>query len=209
MIFEIIGMIIIAYLLGSIPTGLWIGKYIYHKDIRKLGSGNIGTTNTFRTLGFKAGVVVLVIDILKGTLAASQPYFLGISGTFNPLLIGLFASLGHTVSIFDNFHGGKAVATSAGILLAYNPLLFVVACLIFIFVLCLTSMVSTASMVGISAIFIIALFIHAWILAIVAGILTGVVFYRHRSNIHRILSGKESMVSFGLGYYLREKKLNK
>ena len=101
------------------------------------------------------------------------------------------------------------MATSAGILLAYNPLLFVVACLIFIFVLCLTSMVSTASMVGISAIFIIALFIHAWILAIVAGILTGVVFYRHRSNIHRILSGKESMVSFGLGYYLREKKLNK
>ena len=169
MFFEIIGMIIIAYLLGSIPTGLWIGKYIYHKDIRKLGSGNIGTTNTFRTLGFKAGVV----------------------------------------SIFDNFHGGKAVATSAGILLAYNPLLFVVACLIFIFVLCLTSMVSAASMVGISAIFIIALFIHAWILAIVAGILTGVVFYRHRSNIHRILSGKESMVSFGLGYYLREKKLNK
>lgn len=135
MFFEIIGMIIIAYLLGSIPTGLWIGKYIYHKDIRKLGSGNIGTTNTFRTLGFKAGVVVLFIDILKGTLAASQPYFLGISGTVNPLLIGLFASLGHTVSIFDNFHGGKAVATSAGILLAYQPP--PLCCCLFDFYLCL------------------------------------------------------------------------
>lgn len=206
MIFKIIGMIIIAYLLGSIPTGLWIGKYIYHKDIRKLGSGNIGTTNTFRTLGFKAGVVVLIFDVLKGTLAASQPYFLGVAGTVNPLLIGLFASLGHTVSIFDNFQGGKAVATSAGILLAYNPLLFVLACLIFISMLCLTSMVSVASIVGISAIFIISLFIKDWILAIVAGILTAVVFYRHIPNIHRILAGNESMVSFGLGHYLRQKK---
>lgn len=209
MIFEIIGMIIIAYLLGSIPTGLWIGKYIYHKDIRKLGSGNIGTTNTFRTLGFKAGVVVLVFDVLKGTLAASQPYFLGISGTVNPLLIGLFASLGHTVSIFDNFHGGKAVATSAGILLAYNPFLFFIACLIFIGIMCLTSMVSAASITAITAIFLIALYIRDWILAIVAGILTAIVLYRHISNIRRILAGKESMVNFGLGYYLRQKKQNK
>lgn len=206
MIFKIIGMIIIAYLLGSIPTGLWIGKFIYHKDIRKLGSGNIGTTNTFRTLGFKAGVVVLIIDVLKGTLAASQPYFLGISSTVNPLLIGIFASLGHTASIFDDFHGGKAVATSAGILLAYNPFLFLVACLIFIATLCLTSMVSVASMVGITAIFVLALFINDWILSVVAGILTAVVVYRHLSNIHRLLAGKESMVHFGLGYYLREKQ---
>lgn len=201
-------MIIVAYLLGSIPTGLWIGKYFYHKDIRKLGSGNIGTTNTFRTLGPKAGVVVLVIDVLKGTLAASQPYLLGVSDTVNPLLIGIFASLGHTISIFDNFHGGKAVATSAGILLAYNPPLFLVACLIFISVLCLTSMVSAASIIGISAIFIISLCDKDWILAIVAGILTAVVIYRHSANIHRILSGKESMVKFGLGYRLRQKKQN-
>ena len=118
-------MIVIAYLLGSIPSGLWIGKYFYHKDIRKEGSGNIGTTNTFRVLGPKAGTVVLVMDILKGTLAASQPYLFHVN--VNPLLIGLIASVGHTCSIFDNFHGGKAVATSAGILLAYNPLLFVIA----------------------------------------------------------------------------------
>lgn len=205
MLFEIIGMIIIAYLLGSIPTGLWIGKTFYHKDIRKLGSGNIGTTNTFRTLGPKAGTVVLIVDILKGTLAASQPYFLGIAGSVNPLLIGLFASLGHTISIFDHFHGGKAVATSAGILLAYNPPLFVVACLIFIGMICLTSMVSAASIVGISAILIIAICEHDWILTAVAGFLTIVVVYRHKANLHRIFTGKESMVSFGLGYYLRQK----
>lgn len=201
---KIIVMIIVAYLLGSIPSGLWIGKFFYHKDIRQLGSGNIGTTNTFRTLGPKAGVVVLFMDILKGTLAACQPYFWGVSATVNPLLIGLFAALGHTVSIFDHFHGGKAVATSAGILLAYNPPLFGIACLIFIATLLLTSMASMASIIGISAIFVIALCEHDWILSLVAGILTVVVLVRHRSNISRILAGKESMVDFGLGHYLRQ-----
>lgn len=71
---KIILMVVIAYLLGSIPSGLWIGQHFYNKDIRQLGSGNIGTTNTYRVLGPKAGTVVLVVDILKGTLAASQPY---------------------------------------------------------------------------------------------------------------------------------------
>lgn len=208
MTFKIIVMIIVAYLLGSIPSGLWIGKFFYHKDIRQLGSGNIGTTNTFRTLGPKAGVVVLVIDILKGTLAACQPYFWGVSASVNPLLIGIFSSLGHTVSIFDNFHGGKAVATSAGILLAYNPPLFGVACLIFIGTLLLTSMASVASIIGITSIFIIALCEHDWILSLVAGILTAVVLNRHKSNIKRILAGKESMVDFGLGHYLRQHHQN-
>lgn len=209
MTIKIIGMVVVAYLLGSIPSGLWIGQIFYHKDIRQLGSGNIGTTNTFRTLGPKAGTIVLFMDILKGTLAASQPYLLGVAGTVNPLLIGIFASLGHTVSIFDHFHGGKAVATSAGILLAYNPPLFGIACLIFIGTLLLTSMASAASIVGISAIFIIALCEHDLILSIVAGILTAVVLYRHKGNIHRILTGKESLVHFGLGYYLHRHKQSK
>lgn len=205
MTIKIVGMIVIAYLLGSIPSGLWIGQLFYHKDIRKLGSGNIGTTNTFRTLGPKAGVVVLFMDILKGTLAASQPYMLGVSHSVNPLIIGLFASLGHTVSIFDHFHGGKAVATSAGILLAYNPPLFGLACAIFISTMLLTSMASAASIVGITSIFIIALCIHDWILSLVAGVLTAVVLYRHKSNIKRSFTGKESLVHFGLVYYLQQK----
>lgn len=205
MLFKIAGMVVVAYLLGSIPSGLWIGQIFYHKDIRQLGSGNIGTTNTFRTLGPKAGVVVLFMDVLKGTLAASQPYLLGVSHTVNPLLIGLFASLGHTVSLFDHFHGGKAVATSAGILLAYNPLLFGVACGIFVATLLLTSMASASSIIGITSIFLIALGIHDWILAIVAGILTLLVLNRHRGNIKRIMNGKESLVHFGLVYYLKKK----
>ncbi len=197
-------MIVIAYLLGSIPSGLWIGKYFYHQDIRTEGSGNIGTTNTFRVLGAKAGVVVLVLDIFKGTLAASQPYLFHVH--VNPLLIGLFASLGHTCSIFDHFHGGKAVATSAGILLAYNPLLFVVAASMFVGMILLTSMVSCASIVGVTTIFIIALCIHDHILSVIAGLITVLIIWRHRSNIQRIIHGNESMVSFGLGHYLRERK---
>ena len=204
---QTILMIIVAYFLGAIPFGLWIGQLFYHKDIRKEGSGNIGTTNSFRVLGFKAGVTVLVLDILKGTLAASQPYLL--HSSVNPLLIGLFASLGHTVSIFDHFHGGKGVATSAGILLAYNPPLFGVAAGIFVATLLLTSMASMASMIGITAIFVIALCIHDWILATVAGILSLVVIYRHKANIGRIIRGQESMVNFGLGHYLRERRAQK
>mgnify|MGYP000960925741 FL=1 len=201
---KIILMVVIAYLLGSIPSGLWIGQHFYNKDIRQLGSGNIGTTNTYRVLGPKAGTVVLVMDILKGTLAASQPYLF--HSNINPLLIGIFASLGHTVSIFDHFHGGKAVATSAGILLAYNPPMFLLASAIFVAVLLITSMASAASIIGITSIFVIDLVMHDYILATVAGILTAVVIYRHRSNINRIIHGQESMVSFGLGHYLKNRK---
>lgn len=200
---KIFIMIVIAYLLGSIPSGIWIGQIFYHTDIRKSGSGNMGTTNTFRVLGKKAGIVVLLMDILKGTLAASQPYFFH-SG-INPLIIGLFASLGHTASIFNHFKGGKAVATSAGILLAYSPVLFCVASSIFIASLLLSSMASVASILGITLMFIIALCIHDWILSIIAGLLTVVILWRHRSNMKRILSGTENMVPFGLGYYLKNK----
>lgn len=196
-------MIIVAYLLGACPWGLWIGQLFYHKDIRKFGSGNIGTTNTFRVLGAKAGVAVLILDILKGTLAASQPYFLHLP--INPLLIGFFAAVGHTCSIFDHFHGGKAVATSAGILLAYSPHLFLIAALLFVGILLLTSMASCASMIAILAMFVVALCEHDWIFSAVAGVLSLVVIFRHRSNITRILTGKESMVHFGLGYYLRQR----
>lgn len=202
-ILLIVLMIVIAYFLGSIPSGLWVGKLLYNKDIRLEGSGNIGTTNAFRVLGTRAGIIVLVVDILKGTLAASQPYFFHLYPQVNPLLIGIFASLGHTFSIFDNFRGGKAVATSAGILLAYNPPLFLLAAGVFVAMLLLTSMASVASMVGISTIFVIALVEHDLILSIVAGLLTILVFIRHRSNIVRIIKGQESMVSFGLGRYLR------
>ncbi|PTY81108.1 glycerol-3-phosphate 1-O-acyltransferase PlsY, partial [Heyndrickxia sporothermodurans] len=112
-------IIILAYLLGSIPSGLIVGKLFYGIDIRQHGSGNLGATNSFRTLGVKAGTVVIVADILKGTLATLLPKFFGVDESIHPLLIGLVAVIGHMFPIFAGFRGGKAVATSAGVLLAY------------------------------------------------------------------------------------------
>ncbi|KRN09005.1 hypothetical protein FD00_GL001483 [Liquorilactobacillus mali KCTC 3596 = DSM 20444] len=197
-------MLIIGYLLGSIPSGIWIGKIFYNKDIRQFGSGNMGTTNTFRVLGKKAGVIVLLIDMLKGTLAACQPYFFDVH--INVLIIGCAAVIGHVFPIFAKFKGGKAVATSAGILLAYSPLFFVVAWLIFLTTLYLSSMVSIASMVGMTLITILSLFFHDPILTVIALILTVFVFYRHKGNLSRIKNGNENLVPFGLVYRKKNKK---
>ena len=107
---KLLIMLLVAYILGSIPTGVWIGKIFFHTDIRKAGSGNIGTTNTYRVLGKTAGTVVMLIDILKGALSTLQPVVFGapiVHGVvINGLLIGLGAILGNTFSIFDWFKGG-------------------------------------------------------------------------------------------------------
>jgi len=198
-IVEIILMLIVAYLLGSIPSGVIIGKLFFHTDIRQAGSGNIGTTNTYRVLGPVAGTVVMAMDILKGTLAAAQPAIFHLP--VNALLIGLAAILGHTFSVFIGFKGGKAVATSAGILLAYNWQFFLIASAIMFTLVYLTSMVSVASMASLTLVSLIAIFYYQdWILSIVAVALTIFIFYRHRANIARIKAGTESLVHFGLGW---------
>ena len=164
----------------------------------------MGTTNTFRVLGKKAGVIVLLIDMLKGTLAACQPYFFDVH--INVLIIGCAAVIGHVFPIFAKFKGGKAVATSAGILLAYSPLFFFVAWLIFLTTLYLSSMVSIASMVGMTLITILSLFFHDPILTVIALILTVFVFYRHKGNLSRIKNGNENLVPFGLVYRKKNKR---
>ncbi|MFT9286902.1 MAG: glycerol-3-phosphate 1-O-acyltransferase PlsY [Liquorilactobacillus nagelii] len=201
---KIFEMLVIAYLLGSIPSGVWIGRLFYHKDIRQYGSGNMGTTNTFRVLGKKAGMVVLLLDMLKGTLAACQPYLFHVS--INVLIIGCAAVAGHVFPLFARFRGGKAVATSAGILLAYNPVFFLIAWVIFLTTLYLTSMVSIASMVGMTLITILSLFFHDSILTIIALVLTIFVFYRHKGNLKRIHEGDENLVPFGLYYRRHQSK---
>src|SRR5690625_1813930 len=115
---------IIAYLLGSIPSALIIGKIGFNIDIREKGSGNLGATNAFRVLGIKAGTIVVLMDILKGTLATVIPLFFDVE--VSRLIIGIFAVLGHTYPIFAKFRGGKAVATSGGIILGVSPILFTV-----------------------------------------------------------------------------------
>ncbi|WP_050612201.1 glycerol-3-phosphate 1-O-acyltransferase PlsY [Ligilactobacillus agilis] len=202
---KIILMLVIGYLLGSIPSGVWIGKIFYGKDVRQFGSGNMGTTNTFRVLGKKAGIIVLLMDMLKGTLAACLPALF--HSNANVLLIGLAAIIGHVFPIFAGFKGGKAVATSVGVLLIYNPLFFGISWAIFLITLYLTSMVSVASMLGFALTAIISLFFGDWILIIVAFALTIFVFIRHWGNIERIKNGTESMVPFGLGYSRRQKQV--
>ncbi|HAQ6709952.1 glycerol-3-phosphate 1-O-acyltransferase PlsY [Enterococcus faecium] len=204
---KLILLLILAYLLGSIPSGVWIGKLFFKKDIRQHGSGNTGTTNTFRVLGKTAGIVVLLMDILKGTLATCLPMISHLSG-INPLWFGVCAILGHTFPIFAGFKGGKAVATSAGMLLGFNPVFFVYSCIIFIVSLFCTSMVSLSSMI--SAVLItlstivlpyVAPVILAkpnWLLTIIAFLVSSFIFYRHKDNIKRIRNHTESRIPFGL-----------
>ena len=119
---EIIGILILGYLLGSIPFALLVGKWGHGIDIRQHGSGNLGTTNTFRVLGKKAGIIVLIGDLGKGAVASLVPILL--ASELHPLFAGLAAVIGHIYPVFARFKGGKAVATSGGMLLVTSPILF-------------------------------------------------------------------------------------
>jgi len=191
---QIILVLILAYLLGSIPSGLIIGKVFYKTDIREHGSGNLGGTNTFRTLGVKAGIAVTLADILKGTLAAYLPVMFGVD--INPLLAGVFAVIGHTYPVFAGFRGGKAVATSGGVLLFCAPLMFLTVFVVFFASLYITKYVSLSSMLaGICAV------IYAAIdgdipLLIAVTLLASFVIYRHRANIKRIMNKTEPKIKW-------------
>ncbi|MBC6314695.1 glycerol-3-phosphate 1-O-acyltransferase PlsY [Listeria grandensis] len=193
----IILLCFIAYMLGSIPSGLWIGKIFYKKDIREFGSGNLGATNSFRVLGIKPGIVVTVMDILKGTAATLLPFFfqLDINHHFW-LLTGVFAIIGHSFPIFAKFKGGKAVATSAGVILAYAPWLFVAAILIFALSLKLSKYVSLSSMIAAASALVISLFLMDWILVGIIAAIAAFIIYRHIPNIKRIKKGEEPKITW-------------
>lgn len=187
-------IIILAYLLGSIPSGLIVGKVFYGKDIREHGSGNLGGTNTFRTLGVKAGMAVSIADVLKGTLAASLPLLL--DAEIHTLLIGIFAVIGHMYPIFAGFRGGKAVATSGGVLLAYVPVLFLFMLIFFFISLYITKYVSLSSILTGIAAFIYSLFTRDLPLILVVAVLATFVIYRHRANIKRIRNKTEPKITW-------------
>lgn len=204
---KIVILLAVAYLFGSIPSGVWIGKLFYGKDIRQFGSGNSGTTNTFRVLGKPAGIVVLLMDILKGTLATLLPTLFHLDNV-NPLWFGVFAILGHTFPVFAGFKGGKAVATSAGMLLAYSPLFFLYSVVLFLVCLFISSMVSLSSMIAAVLVTLSTIILpyvwpailpeHNWLLTLIAAGVTIFIFIRHRENIKRIKAGTENRVPFGL-----------
>ncbi|MCD5322810.1 MULTISPECIES: glycerol-3-phosphate 1-O-acyltransferase PlsY [Pontibacillus] len=185
---------IIAYIIGSIPSGLIVGKLGYNIDIREHGSGNLGGTNTFRVLGTKAGLIVTISDILKGTIAARIPWMF--DADINLLIIGIFAVIGHMYPIFAKFKGGKAVATSGGVILAVEPILFGVMLLTFFIMLKISKYVSLSSMVtGIVTVIMSIILGHVGLI-IVTSILTAFVIYRHRSNIKRIMDKTEPKIKW-------------
>ncbi|HAO6440785.1 TPA: glycerol-3-phosphate 1-O-acyltransferase PlsY [Listeria monocytogenes] len=197
MTINLILLSLLAYVIGSIPSGLWIGKIFYKKDIREFGSGNLGATNSFRVLGIKAGSIVTVMDILKGTVATLLPFFFQLNVDHHFwLLTGAFAIIGHSFPLFAGFRGGKAVATSAGVILAYAPLLFVAALVVFLVTLKLSKYVSLSSMIGALAALIISLFMGDWILIVLVACIALFVIWRHRANITRICNGEEPKIKW-------------
>ena len=194
-------LILAAYIIGSIPSGLWVGKLFFKTDIREHGSGNLGGTNSFRVLGKKAGLVVTILDILKGTAATLLPIIPFFADTtIHPLILGAIAVVGHMFPIFAGFRGGKAVATSGGVLLGYAWPLFLLLVVGFLITLKLTKIVSLSSMI-ISVIAVIYSVIYVIVtgdvaLLILILLLTAFIFYRHRANLKRIKEGTEPKVKW-------------
>ncbi len=189
---------LLAYLLGSIPSALWVGKLFYKTDIRTQGSGNLGATNTFRTLGKKAGIAVTLLDILKGTAATLIPLY--IATDIHPLVFGVLAVIGHIYPVFAKFKGGKAVATSGGILLGYQWPLFIMAVAVLLIALKITKMVSLSSII-LAVVFIVYITIYAiftgdYLFMAVIYILALFIIFRHRTNISRIRAGTESKINW-------------
>ena len=152
MFLILIIVFVLAYLLGSIPAAVWIGKIFHNIDVRQHGSGNAGTANVIRVLGWKTGIPVLIIDLAKGWTAAMLPQFFHLAATGSALLInlqilaGVTAIIGHIFPVFAGFRGGKGVATIFGVLLAIQPLLTICCLGVFLAVLLVTGIVSVSSM---------------------------------------------------------------
>ncbi len=196
-------LIVLAYLIGSIPTAIWISKYFFEIDIREYGSGNAGATNTFRVLGSKWGSFVMIVDVLKGVIATSLyilvPYYLHdeFDRTNFMVGLGLAAVLGHIFPVWADFRGGKGVATLFGMILAMQPIVAIYCVGVFILVLYLTRFVSLSSILASVAFAVLILFIFNEREPIYRGFAISVallVVLTHQKNISRLLRGSESKV---------------
>ena len=184
-------LVIFGYFMGSIPSGLIIGRLSSGVDIREYGSGNLGGTNAFRVLGVKLGIAVTVADIIKGII----PAFIGLQlgGDVLAITAGAAAIFGHAYPIFANFKGGKSIATGAGVFLVLMPAVIGVATLVFAIILIITQYVSLASLLGALTLVIASIIFGVGILKILVAVAVFIfVFYRHRGNVERLLYGTEN-----------------
>ena len=185
---------IIGFLVGSIPTGYWLGRTLRGVDVRQFGSGNLGATNVFRVLGWKAGAATLFIDTLKGYLAVMVA---PLSGDRLVWIGGIFAILGHSFSPFVRFKGGKGVATAAGVFLALMPLETGIAVAVFGIVFAVSRIVSLSSIIACLTLAVATLAIaRDWRQTSVAALVAVFVILRHRTNIVRLMNGTEQRLSF-------------
>lgn len=200
MVLKSILPIIIGYLIGSIPFGLVVGR-IRGIDIRKAGSGNIGATNIFRTLGTVPAIIVFLLDLLKGTLAVyiasillpASPVFL--SKEFYIVISGVAAIIGHMCPAYLGFKGGKGAATSLGVLLGIAPDLFVVAMIYVVIAIAVTRYVSVTSITGVLLLAILMFAFNKPIEYSIAAVIVAIlVIYKHIPNIKRLLSGSEPKI---------------
>jgi glycerol-3-phosphate acyltransferase PlsY len=196
-------LIIVAYLIGSIPTSVWVSKHFFGIDIRDYGSGNAGATNTFRVLGSKWGSFVMLVDVLKGVLATSLylllPHYLTneLHQTNFMLGLGLAAVLGHIFPIWASFKGGKGVATLLGMAVAIQPIVAACCIGVFLIVLFLTRFVSLSAVLAGIAFMVFILFVfneQPTFYRIFAVLVALMVILTHQKNIGRILNGTESKV---------------
>lgn len=202
-----ISALVFAYLFGSIPTAVWIGQAFYGIDVREYGSGNAGATNTFRVLGKKAGVAVMLLDILKGYTATNLAYLIGLSvtGPQNSvqfvnyqLALGITAVMGHLFPVFAGFRGGKGIATLFGMILAVQSEAAMLCVLTFVIVLLISKYVSLSSILAgfsfpLSVIFIFQSPIRSVVLYGMS--ICVLILVTHQKNIERLLKGKESKVN--------------
>jgi len=197
----------IAYLLGSIPAAVWIGKRFHNIDVREHGSGNAGTSNVIRVLGWKTGIPVLIIDIGKSWIATMLPLFFNLAEPGSPMitnlqiLTGITAIIGHIFPVLAGFRGGKGVASVFGVLLALQPLLTLGCFGVFLVILVITGIVSVSSMsAGIAfPLLLFTLFdTPSLIFKIFSIVMAIALLITHRKNIGRLLRGEEAkLITFG------------
>ncbi len=204
----LIGVILLSYLMGSFPTSIVAGKLLKGIDIRQHGSGNAGATNVFRVLGWKAGIVVLLIDMLKGFIPAFWIYQLAVGRVALPavdlqIIAGLSAVFGHIWTIFAGFKGGKGVGTGAGVIIALAPLAVLVALLVFVITVALTRYVSLGSILAsitVPLVVVIQKIVGHQVvpteLIVFTLFIPLLIIYTHRSNIQRLLQGNENKIQF-------------
>ncbi len=199
---TIIALLLVAYLIGSIPSAVWIGKAFHGIDVREHGSGNAGATNTFRVLGKKAGIPVLLMDVVKGALAVNLVWFQAdflsneiTQFTNLKLAFGFCAVIGHIFPIFAGFRGGKGIATLLGIVLAVHPQAALCSLGIFLVVLTITKYVSLGSMLaGIAFPLFISLVFKTQVtsLIIFSSVVAILIVVTHQKNIQRLLKNNEN-----------------